>query len=169
MLMINRSSRSEVFSRKTFLENFAKFTGKHVCRSIFLSKVAGWRTYWGTYANSCFSIKTSINKRDFSSFIDFEQIFDFILVTQQTFTWSKSTIETVESLLFFFFKVYNNVSDVILVSLLVTLNIFYTILFLLLTLSMYLFFDIHYFSWELIGYIFKNGFSKGLKLIWINN
>ena len=31
----NRSSRMEVFCRKGVLRNFAKFTGKHLCQSLF--------------------------------------------------------------------------------------------------------------------------------------
>ena len=37
------NSRSEVFSRKCALRNFAKFTGKHLCQSLFFNKVAGAR------------------------------------------------------------------------------------------------------------------------------
>ena len=37
-----RSSRPEVFCKKGVLENFAKFTGKHLCHSLFF-KVAGIR------------------------------------------------------------------------------------------------------------------------------
>ena len=36
-----RSSRSEVFRKIDVLRNFAKFTGKHLCKSVFLNKVAG--------------------------------------------------------------------------------------------------------------------------------
>ena len=36
-----RSSRLEVFCNKDVLGNFAKFTGKHLCQSLFLNKVAG--------------------------------------------------------------------------------------------------------------------------------
>ena len=36
-----KSSRPEVFYKKGVLENFAKFTGKHLCQSLFFSKVAG--------------------------------------------------------------------------------------------------------------------------------
>ena len=32
---------SEVFCRKDVLRNFAKFTGKHLCQSLIVSKVAG--------------------------------------------------------------------------------------------------------------------------------
>ena len=36
----NRGSRPEVFCKKGILRNFAKFTGKHLCESLF-NKVAG--------------------------------------------------------------------------------------------------------------------------------
>ena len=36
-----RSSRPEVFCRKGVLGNFAKFTGKHLCQSLFFNKVTG--------------------------------------------------------------------------------------------------------------------------------
>ena len=35
-----RSSRPEVFCKKVVLRNFRKFTGKHLCQSLFLNKVA---------------------------------------------------------------------------------------------------------------------------------
>ena len=35
-----RSSRLEVFCKKGVLRNFAKFTGKHLCQSLFFNKVA---------------------------------------------------------------------------------------------------------------------------------
>ena len=38
-----RSSRLEVFCRKGVLTNFAKFTGKHLCQSLFFNKGAGLR------------------------------------------------------------------------------------------------------------------------------
>ena len=38
-----RSSRQEVFCKKGVLENFAKFTGKHLCQGLFFNKVAGLR------------------------------------------------------------------------------------------------------------------------------
>ena len=37
----SRSSRPEVFSEKGVLRNFAKFTGKDLCQSLFFNKVAG--------------------------------------------------------------------------------------------------------------------------------
>ena len=39
----DRSSRPEVFCKKGVLRNFAKFTGKHLCQSLFFNKVAGLR------------------------------------------------------------------------------------------------------------------------------
>ena len=40
----DRGSRLEEFCKKVVLRNFAKFTGKHLCQSIFfLNKVAGLR------------------------------------------------------------------------------------------------------------------------------
>ena len=38
-----RSSRPEVFCKKGVVRNFAKFTGKHLCQSLFFNKVAGLR------------------------------------------------------------------------------------------------------------------------------
>ena len=35
-----KNSRPEVFCKKGVLRNFAKFTGKHLCQSLFFSKVA---------------------------------------------------------------------------------------------------------------------------------
>ena len=36
-----RSSHPEVFCKKGVLRNFLKFTGKHLCQSLFSNKVAG--------------------------------------------------------------------------------------------------------------------------------
>ena len=36
-----RSSRPDVFCEKGVVKNFAKFTGKHLCLSLFFNKVAG--------------------------------------------------------------------------------------------------------------------------------
>ena len=38
---MTRSSRPEVFCEKGVLRNFSKFTGKHLCQSLFFNKVAG--------------------------------------------------------------------------------------------------------------------------------
>ena len=40
---ITRSSHAKVFCKKGVLENSVKFTGKHLCQSLFLNKVAGVR------------------------------------------------------------------------------------------------------------------------------
>ena len=40
---MNRSSRPEVFCEKGVLRNFAKFTGKHLCQSLFLKKLQALR------------------------------------------------------------------------------------------------------------------------------
>ena len=37
----HRSSRPGVFRKKGVLKNFTKFTGKHLCQSLFFNKVAG--------------------------------------------------------------------------------------------------------------------------------
>ena len=36
-----RNSRPEVFCKKGVLRNFTKFTGNHLCQSLFFNKVAG--------------------------------------------------------------------------------------------------------------------------------
>ena len=41
---IFRSSRPKVFSKKGVLRYYAKFTGKHLCQSLFFNKVAGLRS-----------------------------------------------------------------------------------------------------------------------------
>ena len=39
----NRSSRQEVFCKKSVLKHFAKFTGKHLFQSLFFNEIAGLR------------------------------------------------------------------------------------------------------------------------------
>ena len=41
MVYLFRGSRPEVFCKKGALRNFAKFTGKHLCQSLFFNKFAG--------------------------------------------------------------------------------------------------------------------------------
>ena len=53
----HRSSRSEIFCKKCFLRNFAKFTGKHLCQSLFLSKVPGLRPDKNVYDKNVYVIK----------------------------------------------------------------------------------------------------------------
>ena len=38
-IIILRSSHPEVFCKKGVLRNFTKFTGKHLCQSLFLKKL----------------------------------------------------------------------------------------------------------------------------------
>ena len=37
--ILDRSSRPEMFCKKGVLRNFTKFTGKHLCQSLFFNKV----------------------------------------------------------------------------------------------------------------------------------
>ena len=53
-----RSSRPEVFYKKRVLRDFAKFTGKHLCQSLFFDKVAVKRRLW----HRCFPV-------DFATFL----------------------------------------------------------------------------------------------------
>ena len=39
----NQKQPSEVFYAKGVIRNFTKFTGKHLCQSLFFNKVAGLR------------------------------------------------------------------------------------------------------------------------------
>ena len=39
-----RSSLPEVFCKKSVFRNFAKFTGKRLCQSLFFDKIAGFRS-----------------------------------------------------------------------------------------------------------------------------
>ena len=41
MTLMYRNSLPEVFCKKGVPGNFAKFTGKHLCQSLFFNKVAG--------------------------------------------------------------------------------------------------------------------------------
>ena len=54
--MKNRSSRPEVLCQKGVLRNFTKFTGKHLCQSLYFNKVAGFKKRpW----HSCFPVNFS--------------------------------------------------------------------------------------------------------------
>ena len=52
-LIIDRSSRPDVFYEKGVLRIFAKFTGKHLCQSLFLKKIAGLRLW---HRHRCFPV-----------------------------------------------------------------------------------------------------------------
>ena len=53
-----RSSHPEVFLSEGVLKNFAKFTEKHLCRSLLFNKVTGWKpetvrgNHWGSSVNN---------------------------------------------------------------------------------------------------------------------
>ena len=53
----NRSSYQRCFVKKDVLRNFAKFTGKHLCQSLFFNKVAGNFVKKETLAQACNFIK----------------------------------------------------------------------------------------------------------------
>ena len=51
-----RSSRPEVFCKKDVLRNFTKFTGKHLCQSLFFNEVAGLRPLAQVFSCEFFEI-----------------------------------------------------------------------------------------------------------------
>ena len=56
-----RSSRPEVFCKKGILRNFAKFTGKHLCQSLFLIKLQEhirWLLLYGSVNSQSFNSKS---------------------------------------------------------------------------------------------------------------
>ena len=137
------SSLPEVFCKKGVLRYLAKFTGKHLCQSLFFNKVAGfsfrlWHRYFpanfakflrtffltehlrwlllkdleklyhlGTFTKNMkmmtkYFIKQSFENSVFNSkftyslFYYTNYLIKFWWTTQQIFTCSKSTIETLE-------------------------------------------------------------------------
>ena len=60
-----RSSRPEVFCKKLILRNFAKFTGKHLCQSLFFNKVAGLMRKKGDSGTGVFCEFCEISKNIF--------------------------------------------------------------------------------------------------------
>ena len=64
---IVRSSRPDMFCKRGVLTNFAKFTGKHLCQSLFFNKVAG-RTLFLKNLAQVFSCQfCEIRKNTFST------------------------------------------------------------------------------------------------------
>ena len=55
----DRSSHRRCSIKKGVLRNFTKFTGKHLCRSLFFNKVVGWglQLYWKGDFGTVFSWK----------------------------------------------------------------------------------------------------------------
>ena len=68
-------SPGEVFCKKVVLKNFAKFTGKYLCRSLFFNKLINFMKKWLRY--KCFSLqKIKFSVKDFFSKCD--QIYSFL-------------------------------------------------------------------------------------------
>ena len=44
-----RSSHPDVFCKKGVLRKFSKFTGKHLCQSLFFNKVGGLGNFTGVF------------------------------------------------------------------------------------------------------------------------
>ena len=58
--MVALCRRPEVFCEKGVLKNFAKFSGKHLCQSLFFNKVAGGSCeFWKVSKNTFFLQSTS--------------------------------------------------------------------------------------------------------------
>ena len=57
------NSRPEVFCKKDIFKNFAKFTGKHLCQTPLLNKVAG------LLKNSCFIEKLIVSLLNKNKFV----------------------------------------------------------------------------------------------------
>ena len=51
-IQVSRNSRPEVFCKKGFLRNFAKFTGKHLCQRLFINETLFKKSLW----HRCFPI-----------------------------------------------------------------------------------------------------------------
>ena len=75
-LYVNRSSRPEVFWQKAVPGSFAKFTGKHLCHSLFLNKVEAYNfikketlaqvffcEFYEIYKNTLFLQNSSVTKQ----------------------------------------------------------------------------------------------------------
>ena len=56
---IHRSSRSQIFFKMGVLKNFSNFTGKHLCRNLFLITLQAWRlaTLWKRDSHNCFPVR----------------------------------------------------------------------------------------------------------------
>ena len=85
---IYRSSHRRCFMKKGVLENFAKFTGKHLCQSLFFNKVADLRK---TPPMACNFIKKDTLAQVFSC--EFCEIFKNTFFTEHLrLTASKHTV-----------------------------------------------------------------------------
>ena len=59
---LHRSSRPDVFYKKGVLGNFAKFTGKHLCQSLYFNKVAGLRPVYTKLAHRETKVRSHTKK-----------------------------------------------------------------------------------------------------------
>ena len=76
-LCFSRSSRPEVFCKKGVLVNFAKFTGKYLCQSLFFNKVAE-HLFLQNASGGCFCF----------SFIRFQKQCFYLKVWSLEFFWN---------------------------------------------------------------------------------
>ena len=68
MVMWREEKPLEEFCKNVVLRNFAKFTGKHLCQSLFFNKVAGLAKFLRTPPGDCFqSLKRMSDKFQFFS------------------------------------------------------------------------------------------------------
>ena len=72
---IYKINRPKCTIKKDVLKSFAKFTGKHLCQSLFFNKVAGLGLFYSTTPGDCFCIWL-INYRLFS----FLLVFKFVII-----------------------------------------------------------------------------------------
>ena len=94
-----RSSRPKVFCKKVVLRNFAEFTGKHLCQTLFFNKVAG------------FSVRLQVFSCDFCEISKNNLCYRTPPVAASTrFLISNSYFLTANSCSFFSCK-YENVSE----------------------------------------------------------
>ena len=57
LIIKDMQKQSSVFCRKGVLRNFAQFTGKHLCQSLFFNKVTGLtRNFLQSTSGGCFGI-----------------------------------------------------------------------------------------------------------------
>ena len=60
-MLLDRSSHRRCSMKKGFLRNFAKFTGKHLCQSLFFNKVAG-HLFYRTPLGDCFWLEKNLRE-----------------------------------------------------------------------------------------------------------
>ena len=91
VLSHTRSSRQEVFCEKGVLRNFIKFTGKHLCQSLFFNKVVDLRPA------TCNFIKKETLAQMFS--------FEFCEISKKTFFYRTPLLAASSTLIISFIAV----------------------------------------------------------------